>query len=140
MLQLRLYHEDGLDYNLLDLMPDDAGVFLVDLAVGALALELAPQNFLEPQLVYIRIKLFVVLIEGVIGEMNVGVVKAMRVIVLLGGQPHEPVVVEVDSHGTYHRGYKHVDPEVVLVAQVQCWPLYILLHDVLILGPFQLPC
>ena len=99
MRELRLNDEDGLDDYLLYLMPNDLGMLPINLAVAANALELALENIFEPVLMQATVKLFIIFIEGVIRQMDVGVVIALCVIILLRGQSHETIVVDINRHG-----------------------------------------
>ena len=99
MRELRLNDEDGLDDDLLYLMPNDLGMLPINLAVAANALELALENIFEPVLMQATVKLFIIFIEGVIRQMNVGVVIILCVIILLRGQSHETIVVDINRHG-----------------------------------------
>ena len=71
----------------------------INLAVAANALELALENIFEPVLMQATVKLFIIFIEGVIRQMNVGVVIILCVIILLRGQSHETIVVDINRHG-----------------------------------------
>ena len=105
MRELRLNDEDGLDDYLLYLMPNDLGMLPINLAVAANALELALENIFEPVLMQATVKLFIIFIEGVIRQMNVGVVIILCVIILLRGQSHETIVVDINRHGADHGCY-----------------------------------
>ena len=98
VLELWLNNENGFDYDLLDLMPDNLRVFSVHFAIGPLTLKFTPENFLESELMHIAIKLLIILIERIVSKMNKWVIKARCVIVLFSGKTNQSIVIDVDGH------------------------------------------
>lgn len=133
MLQLGLYCDDGFDDYFLDLLPYG----LAGLAEGAL-LSVAEhaatltQTARQPQLVLVPVEVVVLLVEAVVGQVHEQVlyVHLRADAVLLGGQPHDPVLVEEYGEGVDDRGHQHVDAKVKLVPVNQRWLLYVLLDHV----------
>ena len=77
----------------------------INLAIGSLTLQLAPQNFLKPQFMNIAIKLFVILIQRVIGQMYIRVIVTLCVVIFLSCQAYKAVIIEINVHRTYYGGY-----------------------------------
>lgn len=110
----------------------------IHLAVGSQALELTSQNFFEPQFMYITIKLLIIFVQRVVCEMDKWVIVALSMVILLGRQTHQAIIVQIDGHRTYNRSYQYIYPEVVFVTLVKSRPLDVLLNNILVLWFFNL--
>lgn len=116
MLQLWLHGQDSLHYNLLDLRP-----YVLRsptrTRLSWLVRRLGHRSFqaiTHRELMRIVVKVTIPLIETVIRQMHENIVYILLGI-FLGGQSHETVFVQEDSHGVDNRSDQNVDTEIVLV-------------------------
>lgn len=111
-------------------------------AVGSSVLADAGQFSLEhvfkPELVQTLVKLSVILVQGVISQVDVMVLVALGRIVLFTREPNEPIIEKEQLHRTDCAGYQHINSEIVLVALVESWLPNVLLDYVLNLILFDL--
>jgi len=80
--------------------------------------------------VRIIVEVTILLVQTIVGEMRVWVMKVFRRVVLLRCQSHQPILVEPDDHRVNHRCDKHVDAEVILVAVPQSRLVQVLLDHI----------
>ena len=70
--------------------------------------------------------------------MNKRVIVALCVIIFLSSQTNKTVIVKINCHWTYDRGYQNIYPEIIFMPLIECRPFYVLLNDVLVLRFFYL--
>ncbi len=120
-------------------MPYLLSIFPVSLSFR-LTDHFASQDIFQPQLMFGAVKFRVILVYGIVCQMDVRVIKAFIGIVFFSCQSHEAVVIQKDCHRTYDRGYQNIYTKVILVTIIECRPLNIFLNYVLILRLFNLTC
>ena len=98
MLELWLHHEDRLDDDLLNFVPNLLGLFPVSLAIGTRTADLPLEDILQPELVLVTDKVLIILIETVIGQVNKGVIEGLGLIILFTRQSDEAIVIQKYSH------------------------------------------
>lgn len=79
----------------------------------------------------ILVKVHIILVERVVGQMHKVVLIAFCLVILFTSQSHQPVFVKKKLHGTYGRGDEHIYSEIILVTLIQSWLLHILLNYIL---------
>lgn len=137
VLQLRLDYHHSLDNDLLNLMPNLIRLFPVGAPVRARGDEFALQDVSQTKLVLRAVKVFAVAVKRIVCQMHVRIVKALRRIILLTCEPHEPILIQENAHWRNDGRDKHIDPEVVFVAGVQGRPFNVLLNNVLVFRPLD---
>ena len=91
--ELWLDREDGLDHNLLNLVPNLLRMPPIGPSIGTRACQLTLQDILHSQLVLALVELGVVLVQRIIGEMDIVVLEILIFVILFTGKPHETIVV-----------------------------------------------
>ena len=132
MLQLGLRSEHCLDYDCLDLVPNLAGWFR-GARLSLLGRRLrhdSLQAVVQGKFVRVVIEMLILLVQRVVGQVGVRVVKVCIRIVLFGGKSHEAIFVKENCQRVNHGGHKYIDAEVVLVALPESGCIQILLNDV----------
>ena len=84
------------------------------------------------------IEFFVILIQRVVGQVHVRIIKRLRVIILLSCKSHNAVTVKKNLHGTNHRRNQNIYPEIILVTVMERRLFNVFLNDVLILRAVNL--
>ena len=112
-LNLVVDAHEGLEDDVVDATPEEVHVDADLLEVPRQGL----QTPLVPAVVQVRVRivnvLVVLLVDGEVGEVSVLGAFAIGLVVGLGGEAHQPLVVDVDAPRV-HRCHAHVQPQVKL--------------------------
>jgi hypothetical protein len=79
---------------------------------------------------HIIVKVLIFLIEGVICQVHVGIIRTFLAAVFFASKAHKPIIEQEDGHWVNNRCDQNVDAEVEFVVLPQGWVLYVLLHNV----------
>ena len=103
----------------------------VSFSVRTRTYQLPTQDIFEPQLMLIWIKVFRILVQTVVSQVDITVFEVALSVILSARKPDESIIKQINLHGTDRRSDKHINPKIILVIMVQCWSFHILLNYVL---------